>query len=290
MSETTTTVPMDDKALFDAALSDPTPEAPVAEAPAQEAQPEPEKAGQPRDEHGRFAPKAEAPEAPAAEAAEPQPAKAQDAPAPADVIPPWRLREEAEARRSAENRVQQLQAKLQQLERPPEPIDPYADPEKFRDHGVRQAIDPLFRQLQDQREYFSRRLAISTHGQETVQEAYKWLEQAAQAGDPKAGPLLARVMQSPDPFEDVVAAYKQERAMKTINGDPEKWFEQELERRKADPAFAAKHFGQQQKQPGAEQQTNVVRVPPSLSRQTGVVVNGTGGDMSDRSLYEFATR
>ena len=76
MSEVT--VPMDDKELMSAAMSD----EPIAEAPA----PEPVKDDSPpRDEHGRFAPKAtEATPEPVAEQ-KPEPEKEQG-------IPSWRLK------------------------------------------------------------------------------------------------------------------------------------------------------------------------------------------------------
>jgi hypothetical protein len=58
MSETETSVQMDDKALFDAAIA---PEAPAqAEAPAQKpSRTGTQEAGQPRDEHGKFAARTE---------------------------------------------------------------------------------------------------------------------------------------------------------------------------------------------------------------------------------------
>src|SRR4051812_16437261 len=140
MSETETAVQMDDKALFDAAIA---PEAPAqAEAPAQEAVTEQtQEAGQPRDEHGKFAARTE--QTPPADA---QPADKTQQPDNSAQVPAWRVSEIAEARRAAEARAaenerraddlerqnRQFQAQLRQLtEKPPEAIDPYVDPEKF---------------------------------------------------------------------------------------------------------------------------------------------------------------
>lgn len=290
MSETETTVPMDDKALFEAATS----EAPAAETPVAEAKPEAEQpqGEQPRDEHGRFAPKveAQAEQAPAQAVAE-QPA--QQAPPQQEAIPSWRLKEEAEARRQAETRasllerqLHQLSGRLQQLEKPPEPIDPYVDPEKFRDAGVRQAIDPVTRQLSETREYYSRMFAETKHGEQTVKDAYGWLQQAVHSGDPKAEPVLQRVMNSIDPFGEIVTAFKRDKAISTVGDDPNKWFEAELERRKADPEFVSKHLTPSNGQNGAAP-TNVVKLPPSLNRQSGAQAPNAGS-LEDRDLYQHA--
>ena len=291
MSETTTTVPMDDKALFESAMSD---AAPAAEMPVAEAAPEVEQqadAGPPRDEQGRFAPKT-IEQAPAEAVAE-QPVKTEAPAQPADVIPPWRLREEAEARRSAESRAQQLESqlrqlsgRLQQLEKPAEAIDPYVDPEKFRDEGVRQAIDPVNKQLSETREHYSRMFAEIKHGEQTVRDAYAWLQQATNSGDPKAGPILQRAMSSIDPFGEIIGAFKRDKAISTVGDDPNAWFEKELERRKADPEFAAKHLA-----PAAQNgATNIVKLPPSLNRQPGTAGNASPGTFDDKDLYANAIR
>jgi hypothetical protein len=167
MSEVT--VPMDDKALFDAATSD---AAPATEVTTQEATTEQADQGQPvmstaallrRWKHSPRRKRRRSKPSPSSSSPRQQ-RETRNEPPPG-WLPAWRVREmvEAERRKAAP---------------PPEPIDPYVDPEKFRDAGVRQAIDPIAQQLSATREYFSRKSAIATHGMETVQEAYKWLETA----------------------------------------------------------------------------------------------------------------
>src|SRR5512134_76154 len=110
----------EDRELFNEAVSD----TPTAEPPAPTPEPQ-EEPTRPRDEHGRFAPKAEPePVAPQPEP-EPQPQTQEQR----DAIPPWRLREEAEARRAAEARVaeyermvRELQAQRKPEEKPPPDI------------------------------------------------------------------------------------------------------------------------------------------------------------------------
>jgi hypothetical protein len=300
MSETETAAPMDDKALFDAAIAT---EAPAqAEVAAQEAAPEQSQdAGQARDEAGRFAAKTE--QQPAV-----QPAEQTQQPDNSAQIPAWRVSEIAEARRAAEARAsenerradelerqnRQFQAQLRQLtEKPPEPIDPYVDPEKFTDQRTRQAIDPIAKQMADTREYFSRKDAIRTYGQETVVNAYKAFEQATRTGDPRVAGLVQRVLGGPDPFEDIVSWHKRETALTTVGGDPNAWFEKELERRsKEDPEFQAKYPALRAAQPAPAQNgavPSVVKLPPSLNRQPGAAAATQNGSLSNEDLYRFAT-
>lgn len=306
MSETT--VPMDDAALFSGAIATEAPAeaAPAAtEAPAQEAQTEqqPEDTGQPRDEHGRFAPKAEE-KAEATAEAEATPADQQQPKDNAAQIPAWRVSEITEARRAAEaraadneRRAQQLELQTRQLseqlrkftEQPQDPVDPYADPEKFRDQGVRQAIDPIRAEIGQIREHYSRENAIRVYGEDTVKEAYNWLQQASAQGDPRAAPVLQRALNSIDPFKDIVTAFKRDKALSTVGDDPNAWFEQEAKRRAAaDPQWYAKLQQPAQAQNGSSQPSNIVKLPPSLSKVSGAADNSAAGSMADADLYAFA--
>lgn len=298
MSETTTSVPMDDAALFGGAIANEAPAeaAPATpEAPAHEATTEqqPEETGQPRDEHGRFAPKVEA-EAPA-EAAQVDQQQPKDT-----AIPAWRVSEIAEARRAAEARATETELRAQQLElqtrqlteqlrqyteKQQDPIDPYADPERFRDAGVRQAVDPIRNEISQLREHYSRENAFRVFGEETVREAYKWLETGTRTGDPRVAPVLQRAMSSIDPYKDIVTAFKRDKALATVGDDPNAWFEKEFARRSAeDPQFAAKL-----KPNGAPQQQSIVKLPPSLSRVSGAA-EAAPLAMDDASLFANAIK
>jgi hypothetical protein len=295
MSETETAVPMDDKALFDSATSEAAPEAPAVETPAaQGEQTAQSDAGPARDEHGRFAPKATEAEAPA----KPETTQTEQPQTQADGIPSWRLKEEAEARRRAEAEVvearaqaRQFQQQLQQFQKPPAPRpDMWENPDGFVEHGVKQALDPVQQRMDALREHYSWKDAVRTHGQETAVEARKWFYEAVQRGEQSVGHVLQRALTSIDPFEDIVGAYKQHKAVATVGTDPEAWFQQELERRKAsDPEFAAKHLAPQQQAQGAPP-TNIVKLPPSLNRQPGSAGNSDVGSMNDADLFAQAIR
>jgi hypothetical protein len=280
MSETETTVPMDSKALFDAAISDAAPET-VTETPAATEQAD---AGPARDEQGRFAPKAEQEAAPAATEqpapvveTTPAPVEARQEPPPG-WIPAWRAREIADAR------AREVEARYAK-QTPQEPLDPYLDPEKFRDAGVKQAIDPVQQRMDALREHYSWKDAVRSYGQETAVEARKWFYEAVHAGDPNVAPVLQKALASIDPFEDIVTAYKQHKTLTTIGTDANAWFDKELERRLADPAFAAKL---QPAQAAAQSDPKtVVRMPPSLNRQPGSAA-ADSGSMNSADLYNYA--
>lgn len=291
MSETEISVPMDDKALFAGAISD-------APETAQETQTE--QTAPARDESGRFAAKAEKTEQVEAQA-ETQTEQTQQTEA--AQVPSWRLAEVSEARRAAEARAAENERRAQELERhihqlsgqlrqftekPQEPVDFYSDPEKFADQRASQAVDPVKGEVANIREYYSRKDAVRTHGEETVVEAYKWLDQAARSRDPNAVNLVQRVRNSLDPFEEIVTAFKRDKALSTVGNDPNAWFEKELERRKADPEFLAKLGVQQTQQ--TQTPSSVVKLPPSLNRQPGSAGNQqSGGSLSDKDLYAYAT-
>jgi hypothetical protein len=280
----TETEQMDDAALFKNAVEAP------AQTPAAETPVEPAGEGRPRDEHGRFAPKAEMPVASSEQPAE-------SAQSPADHIPSWRLREESEARRAAEQRMAQYEMQARQLqdqlrkftEKPPEPIDPFADPQRFRDDGIQQHVAPVQQEMLRQREYFSRELALTKHGEETVRQAYDWLEKKAQAGDPQAMQIFQQVMGTMDPYGSLISIHKRE----TVASDPENWMRQELMARAKDPAKRQELLqllSGGEVAPGQSAPRNVVQLPPSLNRAGGSAAPNGGGSLDDASLFDFAMR
>jgi hypothetical protein len=288
----------EDQELFDSAMADTPAEAPAQEQPQEAPQ---EQAGQPRDDHGRFAPKAgeaETPqEAPQQPTTEPQPA---EQPKPThDAIPPWRLREEAEARRAAEARAAEYErmvremradAERRQAEQQPKP-DIFENPQEFVNHGVKQALSPVQDQVSQLREFYSRRDAIREHGQETVTSAYDELAKGMSSRDPEAHAIYQRAMSSLDPFGVIVTWHKEKSVFKTIGGDPQKWFEQQLEERAKDPAFQAKMLERLRGSAvNAPRPAPVTQLPPSLNRVTSSAPADGGDDLSDEGLLKSALR
>lgn len=276
----------DDEDLFDSAMTD---------AP----EPQAQETGQPRDEHGRFAPKQAEPEPqPEPEPApvvqqeqQPQPQQHQDQ----GNIPSWRLKEEAERRREAEARLAEMQRRLAELEKNKQPEkvpDLYENPDAFVDHRARQHIDPLDARQRQLTEYYSRKDAIRAYGQEKVTAAYNALDQELRAGNPEAAMIFEKAKQSLDPFDDIVQWHQKQTVFSQIGSDPNAWFEKQLEERLAkDAAFQSKLIerirGNVQQQP----RPMVTQLPPSLNKATSAAPPGDDDDDgSDAGLLKTALR
>jgi hypothetical protein len=282
---------MDDKELFESA---------TAAEPVEEVSTE-----QPRDESGRFAPKAREPEVAevTAEVAQPE-APAPEKPDNEAIVPSWRLREEREARETAERRYAEERARWERelaevranLPKPaPQPKpDLYENPDAFVDHGIRQALDPLQNQMAQLREFYSRREAVREHGQEKVRAAYDAVAQGLQSRDPEVIATYQRAMQSMDPFGDIVSWHQQKTVFSQIGNDPNAWFEKRQAELLKDPTYQAKLLQQiQGSTQSSPQKQNVIQLPPSLNKATGSSVTGDeldANDMSDRALFKNALR
>jgi hypothetical protein len=297
----TEVVPMDDKELFNAATAD--------EAPATEEAPEPvaeaaEPSGQPRDEHGRFAPKTD--EAPQADAAptQQQPEAVTEAKDEGGQVPSWRLRElreerDAFLRRAEENERQAttyqqqmaaMQRQLAELQRPKEePVEFFADP----DAHLRQKLTPyeerIARLENDLRMTSSRMMAVAEHGKEAVAEAEKAVAEAMRTNDPSLQPLAAQLRVSTDPVGAAVQWYSNIKVMKETGGNLASYRDKILADAMKDPTFQAKviEAARGQASPGSP----TIKLPPSLNRTAGSGVTAaelSSEDMSDRALFKHA--
>jgi hypothetical protein len=290
MSEVT--VPMDDKELMSAAMSD----APIAEkveapepAPVAEASQD-----RPRDENGRFAPKAADEPAPVEKVEAEQPEKEQG-------IPSWRLKEEAEARREAireaeelrrqnwqrDQELAQLRQQLNQYTAPKqELIDPYSDLEG----AIRQRMDPLQSQLQFNREQTkfatSEMLMRDKIGDEKFEELRSWA--LARTNDPA---FEAKVMRSAHPWNETMRIQKQELALKEVGDDPAAYRQRILEEALKDPAYVGRAIEVAKTMTGSNGQKPApnISLPPSLNKASSSLSNeAADNDMSDAALYRYA--
>src|SRR6185295_16033482 len=223
---------IEDKELFDSALNDEPIEV-AADEPVTE---QPVVDGQPRDDQGRFATKAE----PEPVAAEPQGKEE-------GYVPSWRLREMREEREAVERRFTETQAQWQRQiaelqsrlpkDEPKSAPDVFEDPNKFLEYGVRQHVDPIRSEITQLREEYSKKWAEKEHGPEKVKAAYDWVAQGMQSRDPEVAAVYQRAMQSMDPYGEILKAHQQKAVYSEIGNNPKAWFEKELERRMADPQF-----------------------------------------------------
>jgi hypothetical protein len=285
---------MNDEELFDSVTSHEQ----VEGAEQVQAETATEATEQTRDEQGRFAAQTEQAQEQAGQAAQVAD-HGDDA-----QVPSWRMRElreerDAALRRSQETeqrlmrQITELQGRLPKQEAAPAP-DVFEDPNKFLEHGVSQAVNPIKSEMAQLREFYSRREAIREFGQEKVDAAYQAIAAGMQSRDPEVAATYQRAMQSMDPFGDIVRWHQQKSIYQQIGADgPEAWFNKQLEERLAkDPAFQAKLLGQAQQQVRGTQGAapNVVKLPPSLNKVGSATSTAAiSGDVSDSDLFEEVT-
>lgn len=261
--------------------------------------PEPE-AGQHRDEKGRFAAKEEEPKPETVEVQPEQP-KLEDQPKPEarDGIPSWRLKEEADARRSEAERANRLERELAEMrgmvQRQQKQAEPAKAPDFWEDqpgfvrHEASALVDPVKSEIATLREFYSRKEAIREHGVEKVTAAYNALDQGIRSRDPEAIMIYQRSMDSMDPFGDIMNWHQKQTLFSQVGSDPNAWFEKQLEERLKDQAFSGKMLErirgnvQQQRPP-------VTQLPPSLSKATAAAPPGDDEDEGEAGLLKSALR
>ena len=284
--------------IFAAALADP-PTEPSASEPG----PAPAQAPVPKEPVPKEPAQAPAPKEPATPT--PPPAGTVEPPKEAqESIPSWRLREEAEARRAAEDRSRKAEAQLAHIEslvrqqeaqqaarEPAKAPDFYADPEAAVQSMISQALEqtltPFVLESRKERMALAKSFAMREHTPEVVNAAEKAFMEANDAGtiDPYE---YERVIASPNRWDACVDWHKRQQTLSTVGRDPNAWFEQQFEARMADPAFAAKVM--EKVRGAAATRPGSVQLPPSLSRSgsAGPALDGPQGDLSDADLFKYA--
>jgi hypothetical protein len=204
------------------------------------------------------------------------------------------LREEADARRAAEERAQVYEQKLKEYEahlarqQPQKVPDWFENPDAAMQEALVRWMGPIVQDQRNQAIYNSRLVAGLVHGQDKVDAA-----EAAFLQEHRSGTLdkmdYERVVQSPNRYDAVVNWHKRQNIVSTVGNDPNEWFVKTLDQHLGDPRFQAAVMerirGSAATRPGA------TRLPPSLSGKTASVGNaddGAGGDLSDASLFNFA--
>lgn len=223
---------------------------------------------------------------------EPTPTPAPEPAPPAEPgVPSWRLREEAEGRRLAEDRARALEARLNEIsthmrqqEKQP---DFFEDPNRATQELLVKTLTPFAEETRQQLMYNSQLIAGVVHGVDKVTEAEKAFLEARAAGtlDPAD---YERVVQSPNRYDAAVQWHKRQSAWTAVEGDPEAWYQKRREAEMNDPKFQAEVMARARG--GAASRPSETRLPPSLSKSTAVASNAGEpiGDMSDQSLFRYA--
>ncbi len=312
-----------DRELFDQAISNEpaSPEPAKAEpvsANAETVQPGETPAEiQARDEKGRFAqgkvpaPTEDKPQLPPAlNAPEPQAQPAPQAAPPQQQqpqhVPLKVLLEERERRQNLEKQAAQMTEALQYMQRmvqqqQPQPQQPQAPqqtifdgPEEYLRTNV---MEPLrnegYRTMLEIRDGMSRDYANDKYGEKVVEAAFEAMKKVRNTVEGDAA--YRQIMQHGNPYKALVQWHQRHRAHEAIGQDPDGWLRQRQQEWVKDPnahkaVLEYLRQNQQQQKPSAAQSPNV-QLPPSLSTIPAASGRADGlGDLTDASLYNFATR
>jgi len=211
--------------------------------------------------------------------------------APETTIPSWRLREEADARRAAEDRARALEGRLAEIskhiQQNTKQPDFFDNPDAATQNLIARTLEPYIQSNEARMMYMGRMVAQAVHGSNSVNEAERAFMEAhdAKTLDPVD---YERVVQSPNRYDAAVQWHKTRSILNSVGSDPAAWFDRQLEEKMSDPKFQAQMLERVQK--GAASRPSTTRLPPSLSRSTAVASSAPEpvGDMSDRSLFDFA--
>lgn len=267
----------------------------------QEQQPETESTGQTRDEQGRFASKAEQPET-----TQEQPEVTDDEPEPEQgKVPQQALHAARQKAKEATTEAEQLRQQLAQMqaqiqllnqrqapqpqktEEAPKPVDFWESPDSF----LESKLSPFQQQIQQQREQFSKMLAMQAHGSETVDNAYNAFVEAARANPQAYAAEYQSIMASEHPYDALVSWHKRQETLRMVGNDPNAWLEAEMDKRLEDPAYQAKVLERIKGTAAANSRSNpVTSLPPSLSRLPAGGNTAADEDLSDAGIFSHAMR
>lgn len=295
---------VDDASLFSGAMEpEQQPE------PTQQEAPEPQD-GQPRDEHGRFAPKAAGEPEQVAQPQQAEPAQADQQPSEDQqaAIPSWRLKEVADERRAAVQRaeqaeiqarhyaaqLQQMNAELEKLRNPPaKPPDFFESPEAATQAAVQAALEqmvaPQLGQIRQTQLQLAQAVAATKFGDDKVKAADEAFSQAV-ANRTIDQADYHRVMNSPNVFAAAVDWHNRQQVMSTVGPDPEAWFNKRMETFLSDPKNQATVMERIRGQAQNGSRPNV-QLPPSLGRAPAAASAADDDtDVSDAALFRYARR
>ena len=282
-----------DQEIFDQAVSQEPIETPVetpVEAPVEEARSE-----RVRDEKGRFVAAEQQPE-PTVETAPVEAEKPAIRDEDGARVPSWRLAEEADRRRSAEQALQELRnemtnmrmqwMQMQQPQQPQaqqEPPDIFADPNAFV-QNLTQTFEQRMKAFQLEQ---SLRFAHLAHGDKFKNAYDDFTDYVGKTRDQAA---YQRVMASSDPGEAMVQWWKDQQLQKELGGsDLQTFLQKQREEWLKDPSVQKQVIEAFKATQSASQPSNLTNLPPSLSKATAARSAHDEGGSSGADMYSYAT-
>lgn len=289
-----------DKQLYDHAISDakPEPAAPAAAPEPTPAQQEPAAPQRARDDQGRFAPRTGQQPPPQQPQAAPQPPPQR---MPEDHRVPLReLLDERERRQRIEAEATQMREAWAQLQRQADqltaqqqqPQTIFDNPDDYLQNRV---MNPLReegqRYMMQIKDGLSREMANNQFGVQAVNQALTDL--TAVRYTPHGNVIFSQIMSSGHPYGELIKWHQQASAQRVIGNDPNAWLRQQQEQWISDPRVqdeAMRRRAARVQQNGANRPPNV-QLPPSLSSMPASSSRiDEQGDLSNESLYRFATK
>jgi hypothetical protein len=205
-------------------------------------------------------------------------------------VPLRELLDEREARQQAKREAEDLRQRLAAFERekqeaakPRDPNEMFVDPAAWQQKMLQTFEQRLFAtQLEN-----NLQLASYKHG-DTFAEAYKAVQ---------GNPMLAQQMiRQPNPGEAIVSWFKSQKVLSEVGDDPASYKTRLRQQLLDDPDFQAEVVQRVRgggTRPGSNgsQPQNVVRMPPSLNRQSRAAEAtdiDDDGDESEEGIYRSA--
>jgi len=268
--------------------------------------------GQPRDDKGKFASKAEVKteqpgekpkeedgkdDTPKETVKEPAPEAKAEGEGEGGKVPHkalhaarMRAHEERQRREALERELAALRAGQQPVQQPAQaPVKPMsqeeriaaflADPDAFLEAEIQKRIQPLQQTLTAQQERQSEMWAVRDHGAETVEEAKLAAMDLQEQGGPAFDLLVTRLKASPHPFDELVKWHKEQSILQRSGGDLDKYIEAEIARR-------MQAQGSVQQQPPAAQKPGTP-MPTSFASARSSGPRGGAGYGGPRPLTEI---
>lgn len=257
---------------------------------------QPETNAQPRDESGKFAPKAAA----EPEQVEPPQLETEEEPETGHV-PQKALHEERKKRQTAEQENNDLRRQMQEMqgqirllsERAMQPAQPqppkeqapapqlWEDPNGF----ISNALTPIQEQVQQQFLQTSELLAIEKHGEDAVSAAGQAMLELAKSGDPAVAAEYQRIMSARHPYGELVSWHARHKAMQEIGNDPNAYRERLRQELLAEMGHSPAAIPANPAPSGTKPLT---QLPKSLNRLPGGGNAAAEVDASDAGLFAHA--
>jgi hypothetical protein len=179
--------------------------------------------------------------------------------------------------------MQAFQAPQRPQQQPQQPPDFFDDPNAFVQHTARHEVEPISQEFQAYKESMSHRMAIKEYGEEAVGAAYQAMDrhiaELSRTQPQLVEQLKRQLLQSPDPYADIVAWHKKQQALEEIGSDPQA-FREKLRRELLEELKAQQPSTTAQAAQPAAAQPNPAAMPSNFAQsrsagpRTGVTWTG----------------